>query len=162
MKKFMILISAALLIAAGTIIFCFAAYNYSSPPTDPTDWDFTASRQYTIASKIDLIYTKGTKGFLGIGRKLTSATVNVKAVQYYYSYGMVGIQDADGTYFYNPLPSNSSSNTAFSQTLSGSTTEAARFVRYEGETYQMDEYISINRDYYYYNSQTCTIQHLTN
>ena len=73
---------------------------------------------------------------------------------------MVGIQDADGTYFYNPGPTIQAETEYIKQQF-GTTTSAARFVRYEGETYQMNGSTMINVDYYFYNSQDCTTQHTT-
>ena len=143
-----------------SVLLAFAAYNHSAPPTSPFDWDFTTSHEYTIASKIDCIYTKGTNGFLGIGKKNTSATVKVKRFDNYWSYGAVGIQDADGTYFYNLGPTIQA-ETEYVKQQFGSTTSAARFVRYEGETYQMNGNVIINDDYYFYNSQDCVIVHPT-
>ena len=160
MKKIIVTVSLALTITLCSILFVFAAYNHSAPPTSPFDWDFTTSHEYTIASKIDCIYTKGTNGFLGIGKKNSSATVKVKAFTNYWSYGTVGIQDADGTFFYYPGPTIQS-DTEYVKKQNGSTTNAARFVRYEGETYQMNGSVIINDDYYFYNSQDCVTVHTT-
>ncbi len=158
MKKIVFTLFVAAIMILGSVLMVFAAYNYPAPPTNPLNWDFTSSKNYTIASKIDCIYTRGTAGFLGIGKKNSSATVKVKAIDFYWSYGAVGIQDADGTYYYNPGPTIQA-ETEYVKQQYGTTTNAARFVRYEGDTYQMNGQIWINHDYYFYNSQDCIIQH---
>ena len=158
MKKILLTISLATVILLCSVLMVFAAYNYPTPPSNPTDWNFASSQNYTIASKIDCIYTRGVTGFLGIGRKNSSATVKVKAISFYWSYGAVGIQDANGSYHYNPGPTIQA-ETEYVKQQYGSTPEAARFVRYEGETYQMNGLVWINHDYYFYNSQDCVIQH---
>lgn len=158
MRKVIITILLASILMISSVLVAFASYNYSEPPTNPIDWNFTSSKNYTIASKIDCIYTRGTNGFLGIGKKNSSATVKVKAFDFYWSYGAVGIQDADGTYYYNPGPTIQP-ETEYVKQQYASTTNAARFVRYEGETYQMNGLTWINHDYYFYNSQNCVTQH---
>lgn len=151
MKKVCALLAVFLLLSATLLTTVMAAYNYGEPPTT-TQYDFSKSQNYTVDATVDMIYTHGSNGFLGIGKKKSSATTKVKAVPYYYGFAISGLQSSDGTYLYDAPPTGEQVNKEFSHTQNSTNGEAIRFIRHEGYTYQMNNNTWINESYWYYNS----------
>ena len=151
MKKISVLFIIAFLIVASFVISFAASYNYSAPPTGTTNWDFTVDNNYTIDGSMNIKYT-ARKTFLGITTKKPTETIEVKAKTFYYSFGVEYMCCSNGDFIYSTQVLPDTTSTEYSVTITSHSADAPSLLRYEGETYQLNNYTLINLTQWGYNT----------
>jgi len=153
MKKIFCFCIVFILICTALVVFSFAAYTYPSPPGKDVSWDFSSDKAYTIKNCYDILYYRGSNGFLGIGKKNSSVEGILKEKNLYFAVADVGIQSSDGTFLrtFNRLPETISKS--FTAKQSSNNPDPAQFVRYDAKYYQLNGNNLINITEYVYMSE---------
>ena len=153
MKKTILFTAAVLLLCLGSLLTCFAAYNYASPPRNRNSWNFDADRSYTMNGECDIYYYKGSAGIAGIGAKNTMVRSCTKAIPYWYSTCIAAVRSSSGQFYASHSGYSESSNREMhSGWADARTYNTPQMVQYEYSFFQVSGDIGINTRSYFYDS----------
>lgn len=152
MKKVCLFVLTLMGCLALTIV-CYAKFNSPSPPGKDVSWNFTQDHTYTIASSMDINYTRGVDSVWPWKDKYTSVRTDIKGRSAFLTTCFAGVQTTDGVYAQSNrqmtpvFQSDNSISCSSNKYLDG------MFVRYEGTYFQLNGNQMINITDYIYMSE---------
>lgn len=153
MKRTVWFLVVVVVLCMGSLLTCFAAYNYASPPGANVAWNFNGDRSYTANGECDFHYIRGHNGVLGIGAENTKTRSCTKARAYWYGECLAAIQSSSGQFFVTRSGTPTSSNTEMhSGWANAGNQNTPQFVQYEYCVFQVSGDYPINQSCYFYRS----------